>query len=453
MKILVTGATGFIGRNLLPVLKEAGHDIVVLTRDVEKAVTRLPVLCRIVGWDPALLEPPEGSLDGVEAVVHLAGENIATRWTESKKVELERSRILSTHHIVQALKKMPNPPKVMVSISGIGFYGHQRSTELEESAPAGTGFLADLCRRWETEALEAQQLGIRTVVLRTGVVLGTDGGALQYLLPLFRMGLGGRCGSGKQWMSWIHVSDLARMILHALDSEALEGPVNAASPEPVTNKEFTRALGHAVHRPTWCFVPGVFLKILLGEAAGVVLDSIRVVPNKIRESGFDFEFSGIDSVFQNLCDVCTHELVMEQWVPQPIDTIFKFYSEAKNLETLTPPHLNFKVTAQSTPAIQEGTRINYRLTLHGIPFRWQSMIMDWHPPRRFSDIQVVGPYWLWHHTHDFIEEDGGTLIRDRAVYRLPFWTPGDLLGHPFVRRDLESIFQYRWNKTRELFGE
>ncbi len=453
MKILVTGATGFIGKCLLPVLKEAGHEIVVLTRDVERAVTRLPVLCRIVAWDPAILESPAEALEGIDAVVHLAGENIATRWTDSKKKELERSRILPLHHLIQAFKNINTKPKVLISMSGVGLYGHHRSRELDESTSPGEGFLSELCRRWESEALEAQALGIRTVVLRTGVVLGADGGAMQYLLPLFRMGLGGKCGNGKQWMSWIHARDLARMILHVMETDSLQGPVNAVSPEPVTNSSFTNDFGKAVHRPVWFAVPRVVLKFLMGESAAVVLDSAKVSSKKITDSGFKFQHSSINAALQNLCDVRTHELVMEQWVPQPIETIFKFYCEAKNLETLTPPHLNFEVTAQSTPEIGEGTRINYRLSLHEVPFRWQSVIMDWHPPHRFSDIQVVGPYWLWHHTHDFIEQDGGTLIRDRAIYRLPFWTPGDVLGHPWVRKDLENIFQYRWNKTRELFGE
>lgn len=344
MKILVAGATGFIGRYLLPILKEAGHDIVILTRDAEKAVTRLPVLCRIVAWDPSRLPPPLKALEGVDAVVNLSGENIASRWTKSQKAELERSRILSTRQLIQAFKKMPHPPKVLVTMSGVGLYGHQRSEELDESVSVGKGFLAGLCQRWEVEANEAQKLGIRTVILRAGVVLGTDGGAMQYLLPLFRMGLGGKCGNGKQWMSWIHARDLARMVACALNTDTLQGPVNAVSPNPVTNAEFTSALGRAVNRPTWFSVPGVVLKMTMGASAKVVLDSAKAMPVKIRETRFEFEYPNIDAALQSLCDVYTHEMVMEQWVPQPIEIIFKYYSEARNLETLTPPHLNFEST-------------------------------------------------------------------------------------------------------------
>ena len=453
MKILVTGATGFIGRQLLLLLREKGHDIVVLTRDPDTASIRLPVACSVFGWDPDLLEPPKEAFRGVEAVVHLAGESLLGQWSPERKEEIIRSRTLSTHHLVRAMKNQDEKPEVFICASGVGVYGDRGEEALDEGASVGHGFLANLCHKWEAEALQARTGGIRTVLMRAGVVLGNEGGALRWMLPAFRLGLGGKAGTGRQWMSWIHVRDLARMILHAVETQSLEGPVNAVSPQPETNADFSAALARALRRPAFLFAPVLFLEKLLGDMSQVILFSQKVSAAKIQETGFHFEYPDLKSAFEGIAEVYTHELLLEQWVPRPVEEVFSFFSDARNLEILTPPFLKFKVTSQNTQPVFEGMHINYRLKLHGIPFRWQSMIMDWKPNERFSDIQVVGPYWLWHHTHDFIPRDGGTLVRDRAVYRIPFWTLGDILLQPMIRKELEAIFSYRQKKVLELFGE
>lgn len=452
MKVLVTGATGFIGKQLLLHLRDRGHEIVVLTRQPEMACVRLPVLCRVFCWDKSFLEPPKEAFEGVDAVVHLAGENIIGRWTPARKEELSRSRLLSTRQIVKVLHGLEKKPKVFVCASGVGYYGDQPVAELDETAPPGKDFLADLCRRWEAEAMQAEAVGVRTVPLRIGVVLGADGGALQKMLPAFRLGLGGALGHGRQWLSWIHERDMAGLILHAIENSKVMGPVNAVSPNPVSNADFAKALAQAVHRPAFLNVPAPVVKLLLGDVAGVVLTGQKAFPKKALASGYTFHHPQLSSALATLCDRVTHELLIEQWVPQPLDKVFAFFSDTKNLELLTPPHLRFKITGQSTTSLQEGTRINYQLKLHGVPFRWQSIIMDWKPGERFSDIQVLGPYRLWHHTHDFIEQDGGTLIRDRAVYRIPLGVAGDLLLRSFIRKDLEAIFIYRWHKVQTELG-
>ncbi len=452
MKVLVTGATGFIGKQLLLHLRDRGHEVVVLTRQPDRAGVRLPVFCRVFLWDGSFLEPPHEAFEGVDAVVHLAGENIIGRWTRTRKEELRRSRLLSTRQLVSAFQGLEKKPKVFVCASGVGYYGDQPSAELDESAPSGEGFLADLCRKWEAEALQAETIGIRTTPLRIGVVLGSEGGALKRMLPPFRLGLGGALGRGKQWMSWIHERDLVGLILHAIENPEVTGPVNAVSPNPVTNADFARALARAVHRPAFLNVPALVVKLLLGEVAEVVLSGQKVLPKKALDTGYTFHHPELSSALSTLCDRVAHELLVEQWVPQPLDKVFAFFSDTKNLELLTPPRLGFEVTGQSTTALQEGTRINYRLQLHGVPFRWQSVIMDWRPGDRFSDIQVLGPYSLWHHTHEFVEKDGGTLIRDRAVYRIPLGVPGDVLLHSHIRKDLEDIFIFRWHKVQALLG-
>lgn len=450
MKILITGATGFIGRQVILYMRDRGHEIVVLTRDAEKAPVRLPIACPVFCWQSAD-QPQREAFAGVDAVVHLAGENIINRWTPSRKKEIIASRVESTRQLVAAMKNLDSKPKVFVCASAIGYYGDRGDEVLDESAESGEGFLPDLCRQWEDAAQQAEESGIRVVSLRIGVVLGHDGGALQPMLPPFRLGFGGKVGSGRQWMSWIHVRDLAGLVLHAIETNTMQGPINAVSPDPLPNVEFTQTLASVLKRPHLFPVPGFVLKIIMGETAQVVLTSQRVISRKA--DGYEFVFPELKAALEDICAREDHELLFEQWVPRPMDEVFAFFGDVQNLELLTPPHLKFKVLSSSTNPLQAGTRIDYKLQLHGIPFRWQSLIGEWKPSTHFSDTQMRGPYKKWHHTHTFIEQDGGTLMRDHALYRLPFGVPGDTVAYFFVKKDLEKIFSYRIAKVRELFGE
>jgi uncharacterized protein (TIGR01777 family) len=451
MKILVTGATGFVGKSLLPLLSEQGHEIVVLTRDIRSAGVRLPVACRTVQWNPEGGPPPLEALQKVQAVIHLAGESVAGgRWTEQRKQNIRRSRILSTKHLVDAIHSLDEKPEVFVSASAIGIYGDRGEELLTAASSAGDGFLAEVCGQWEAELFRAQ--GVRTVALRTGIVLGPDGGAMKMMLPAFRMGLGGPLGSGRQWMSWVHVRDLARLFLHAVETPSLKGPINAVAPHPVRNNEFTGTLGRILKRPAFFRVPGLAIRMALGDMSEILLSGQKVASDQTVQSGFKFLYPQLKTALKLVCDTPGHELLTEQWVAKSVGEIFNFFSDAKNLEILTPPWLNFKILKVSTERMQEGTRLDYRLQLHGIPFYWQSLITDWRAGVRFSDRQTRGPYAFWHHTHEFIEKDGGTVIRDRAKYKVPLGVPGDVVLHGFIRRDLEKIFSYRHAKIAELFG-
>ena len=251
MKIFVTGATGFVGKEVLLLLSERGHSIVTLTRDAQKASISLPVVCKIVEGNPQQPGDWIQKLEGVDAVLHLAGENVVGRWTVCLKREIVRSRIESTRNLIQAFKKLGQKPSVFVSASAIGYYGDRGNDELNENSTLGTGFLAEVCQSWEDEIFRAMDSGIRTVAMRIGVVLGHDGGALKMMLPPFRLGLGGRLGSGHQWMSWIHLRDLAGMLVYALENDSVIGPINAVSPNPVTNRDFTQKLAGYGDLPRW----------------------------------------------------------------------------------------------------------------------------------------------------------------------------------------------------------
>ena len=276
---------------------------------------------------------------------------------------------------------------------------------------------------------------------------------MKMMLPPFRLGLGGPLGDGRQWMSWVHVRDLAWLIIHAVETPSLHGPVNAVSPNPATNREFSKILGKVLNRPAILPVPSFVLRTALGGMSELLLDSQKVSSRKVQESGFKFTYPQLEDALKVICDQPGHTLRMEQWVPQPTDRVFSFFSDSKNLELITPPILQFKILRQSTGEMRAGTKLDYRMKMHGFPVRWQSTIGDWVPNVRFSDRQSRGPYAYWNHVHEFIEKDGGTVLRDSAVYRLPFGVPGDVAAHWLVRRDLESIFAYRRKKIEELFGK
>ena len=289
MKVLVTGATGFVGSRLVPRLAARGTAPGVLCRDPDRARSTLGDVTPF-SWDAVAGPPPAEAFDGVDAIVHLAGEPIAgRRWNTAYKECLWDSRILGTRHLVAGLRKCAAPPPVLVSASAIGFYGSRGDELLPETASRGTGYLADMCVAWEEEALAAAELGVRVVVVRIGIVLERHGGALKEMLLPFRLGLGGRLSSGHQYFPWIHLDDLVVMLLHATESPDAHGIWNGTAPNPVTNREFTRALAASLHRPAFLPVPSLALRLLMGEIAPHMLASARVVPEAPLAAGFQFQ--------------------------------------------------------------------------------------------------------------------------------------------------------------------
>ena len=292
MKILVSGAGGFIGSATVAHLEARGQSVVRLVRPEAQANPQAVV------W-----EPTTGRLDplpaDVDAAVHLAGENVFGRWNDRKKTAIYDSRVKGTRLLAERLADMRPRPKVFVCASAIGFYGNCGETILTEASPAGDGFLSRVCRDWEAAAEPARDAGIRVVNLRLGMALGRHGGALAKMLPAYKMGMGGVIGDGKQWISWIALADVVRAIAFALETEALTGPVNIVSPDPATNRTFTKALGHALHRPELAPVPATLLRFLFGDFADeTLLASTRAVPQKLIEAGFQFEHPDLQTALE-----------------------------------------------------------------------------------------------------------------------------------------------------------
>ena len=297
MEITITGGTGFIGKRLIESLLPDGHSIRILGRSPKTGVTRD---AEVFLWDALKGEIPGESLAGADAVIHLAGEPVAQRWTPETKHRIRDTRVKGTRCLVEALSKMAKPPSVLVSASAIGLYGSRGDEILTEASKPATGFLPDICREWEAEAGRAEELGIRVVKLRIGVVLGLGGGALAQLLPPFKMLLGGQVGSGDQWMSWIHLDDVAGLIRFAIQTPSLTGPVNATTPNPVRNSQFTRVLARTLRRPALFTVPAKALTILFGEMAEILLDSQRVLPEAAERAGYKFSYPGLGPALKNL---------------------------------------------------------------------------------------------------------------------------------------------------------
>jgi uncharacterized protein (TIGR01777 family) len=307
MRVLMTGATGFIGSALVRRLASTGHEVIGLTRDPIQASQRVPAVEAFHAWDPEN-EPAIDLLASADAVVNLAGESVAGRWTQSKKARIYQSRIVGTRNLVSAMGKAGGP-KVLVNASAVGFYGDRGDERLAETAGIGSGFLADVCRDWEAEALEGANAS-RVVVMRTGIVLGKEGGALKTMLPLFRFGLGGPLGNGKQWWPWVHIDDVVSAFTAAVE-QPFNGIYNLAAPAPARQREFAGMLGRVLHRPAFLPVPGFALRLVQGEFADEVLFSKRVIPARLESEGFRFQHADLDRALSAiLASEASHEDVL-----------------------------------------------------------------------------------------------------------------------------------------------
>jgi len=312
--VTITGATGLIGTAVVAELRARGAQVSILSRDPERARVSLdaetvpigdpqaapstPEPLEAIGWEPMRKPAPVAALAGRDAIVHLMGEPVAQRWTPAAKRAIRDSRVTGTRQLVAGLREAEPRPRVLISSSAIGYYGAHGEEPLDEEAPAGDDFLAQTCADWEAEADGARELGLRVVAVRTGVVLDRAGGALSKMLPAFKLGVGGPVAGGRQYMSWVHREDVVSMMIAAVEDERWSGPVNATAPEPVTNRDFSRALGHVLHRPSVLGVPGFALRMLYGDMAQIVTTGARVMPAKPLVLGYRFRHPSLEGALR-----------------------------------------------------------------------------------------------------------------------------------------------------------
>lgn len=455
MKILMTGATGLIGKELGKKLVAQGHELSVLTRNATHTKNILPFPAKIIEWKNYSEPLSPTHFNGIDSVIHLAGESIASgRWSSKRKKLILDSRVIGTRNLVNAIKTSNLSVKQFISASAIGIYGNGDEW-VTEDASHGDDFLSEVCQKWEEEASKLIDNGINVVNPRIGIVLSRNGGAMDKMLPVFSLGLGGAIGNGKQWMSWIHIDDLTNLFIHLINNQNIQGPVNAVAPGPVTNKDFSKSLAKSLGRGLFFPVPGLALKIALGEMSTLVTGGQRVSSQKIEKLGFNFKYTDIDSALLELCSPLhkgQKEFLSEVWLPKDRHEVFRFFCNENNLERLTPPSFQFRVLKKSTEKIQQDTLITYSLNLYGLSKKWTSLIEVWEPEEKFVDRQIKGPYALWYHTHEFVELAGGTLIRDRVIYKVPLGRIGEILTGQFIKKNITDIFRYRGKVISDIFN-
>jgi uncharacterized protein (TIGR01777 family) len=298
MNVTLTGATGLLGAALVRALRERGDAVTVLSRDPDRARAALGDV-EAHAWQPLQEPAPEAALSGRDAVLHLAGETVAQRWTDASRRAIRDSREIGTRNLVAGIGAADPRPRVLVSASAVGYYGPRGDEPIAEDTAPGDDFLAQVCVAWEREASRAAEHGLRVAVLRTGVVLDEEGGALAKMLPFFRLGIGGPVAGGRQYMPWIHAEDIVGLYLAALDDGAWQGAINACAPEPATNRDFSRALGRALHRPAFAPVPGLAVRLLYGDMAEIVTTGQRAVPMRALERGHAFRHTDLEEALRD----------------------------------------------------------------------------------------------------------------------------------------------------------
>ncbi|MBN21532.1 MAG: TIGR01777 family protein [Bdellovibrionaceae bacterium] len=439
MKILVTGATGWIGKTLVERLFRLGHEIVVISRNPDTVEEKLGIPVFALSWKELNKIPSD-----IQCVYHLAGETIAQfPWTKKIKKSIYDSRVSKTKNLTRSLSHCSLD--FFLSTSAIGVFGERGDEELNENSLPGEGFLSEVCVDWEDAASYVTSFVNRLLIYRIGVVLGEGGGMLERLYPLAQKGVLSSLGEGKGWMSWIAKEDLIHAMIAPLEKKEMEGVYHLVSPHPVRQKELYKELAKRFGKGLLPSVPFCIPQFFTGGAMKELLASQKVRTSRLIQSGFKFKYEQVGGLFESLLFLKSNERLFEstQWINAPIENVFEFFSSEKNLEKITPDFLNFRVEKKSTPKLEEGTVIDYRLKIHGVPARWKTLISRWVPGELFEDVQIKGPYKKWQHLHTFDSVQGGTLIKDKVVYQVPLGMLGNMVAGRFIRSDVSRIFKYR----------
>lgn len=457
MRILITGASGSIGQKLGLKLAKEGHELFVLTRKSEALGGPFPFPCRAFYWKSEGSLPPPESLEGVEAIIHLAGENIGhKRWSSEQKAKIMESRVRPTFFLAQAVRLLKQKPSVIVMASAVGFYGDRREEKLTETSIKGEGFLADVVEAWEKSADPFREMGLRTVHLRLGMVLDSQQGALPKLIFAAQNLLLPRTGFSRHYFPWVHIQDVVRIFAEALVNKKYEGVVNVVAPQMTTSQQFVEDLtGLLKKRPhrNHLFMPKAFYRILLGGMSELVIQSQKVVPQRLLDGGFTFQFPHLSGALLNLFpgDLSEQRFSNQLWVGQKLDSVFLFHRKVQNLKLVTPQKI--EIDDQSTPLLEKDTSLKFSMPIGKFKLSWKGRISEYELNVCFVDAHSKGPFRLWRHAHQFVSLAGGTQIEEKIEFRLPLGIVGRILGTHYTHNKLKELFRYRNQKLVQILAK
>ena len=479
MNVIIAGATGFIGSELVSFLHGKGHLVTAMVRNPEKAAEQLGAGVNMLAFSDSD-DDLARAFGRADAIVNLTGRPVApVRWSKSKKKDFYESRVGVTERIVSIMENCETPPSVLISASAVGYYGDRGDEKITEQSEIGGGYLSELCDAWEKAALKAQNFGTRVCTLRLGVVLGREAGFLNQLSLPFEMGIGSYVGDGRQWVPWIHYFDLLRIIELSINDEGIFGPLNCTAPNPVRSKSFSKCLAKILGAKIVIGFPSICLKLVFADGEEVLTNSQNALPDVLMRKNFKFIYDQLENALIEECTPDKVSVVKVDPIKESFDSSFKysrklfkadykietsvslrvnseaafnFFSSPLNLGLATPKWMGFQIT-ESPPKIMQGSEFEYKIKLGLLPMKWRTEIVKWSPDDLFIDFQKRGPYSLWWHQHRIVPEgDSRCRMEDQVFYKVPGWFVGRIVHKYLIKNMLIRIFSYRRKIIQMRFG-